>query len=132
MPSAKRIEPKDFTKFIATQFHRGDDLGTMHSHLQVNVEFQKLLERAVKLAPRVKATDLDEVYSEALQIAPKEAAAALASFWAGCGRVSFLPKECKRILIFPLFKKGNASEASNYRPIALLSYLRMLVEKVID
>lgn len=59
---------------------------------------------------------------------PKLAAKAVAVLWAPVvGHALFTT-----ILLFPLLKKGCTNEATNYRPIALLSHTRKLIEKVGD
>ena len=42
------------------------------------------------------------------------------------------PEELKTAKVIPIFKKGAAGDANNYRPISLLPTISKLVEKVID
>jgi len=48
-----------------------------------------------------------------------------ASFMTG-----IIPSALKMAKIIPIFKQGNRAEASNYRPISILSYFAKLLEKL--
>lgn len=95
-------------------------------------DFQKELEEVIKTAPRKKATGCDGVFVEALQLVPTEAAKAILSLWEACGKASYMPQAWKRITLSPLFKKGPSDKPDSYRPIALLSHIRKLIEKALD
>lgn len=92
----------------------------------------KEIERAIMDSPNKKATGRDEVFVEALKLIPYEAALAVTSLWAACGKCGYLPEEWPLILLFPLYKKGEAANPASYRPVALLSHLRKVIEKVLD
>ena len=47
-------------------------------------------------------------------------------------RLGYMPPEWKRAKIIPIFKKGDTAEASNYRPISLLSTFSKVIEKVVS
>ena len=42
-----------------------------------------------------------------------------------------LPAACKHSLVIPLFKSGDISDASNFRPISLLPIVSKVLEKVV-
>lgn len=62
----------------------------------------------------------------------KEMADVLIEIWAACGRVKSLPPIWHNVLVFPIYEKGDRSEAESYRPITLLSHARKAIEKAID
>ena len=91
------------------------------------------MEKAICTAPKQKAVGTDEVFVESLQIVPELAAKVMMELWQACGRVGHIPREWhKTFLLYPLFKRGKGSDPSNCRPLALLSHLRKLAEKIID
>ncbi len=48
------------------------------------------------------------------------------------GRTGLTPTQWTKFTIIPLYEKGDATKASNHRPIALLSHARKVLEKVLD
>lgn len=66
--------------------------------------------KAILEAPRQKAKGTDEVFMEALQLVPREAARALKALWGAFGRAfgraSYLPRSLRELHFFPLLKKG--------------------------
>ncbi len=63
---------------------------------------------------------------------PRGNAKVVVTFWQACVRVERIPPEWEEALLFPLYERGEASLPKGYRPTALLSHMRKLVEKVID
>lgn len=87
---------------------------------------------AITKMPRKKAPGPDLIVSEALQAAPEQHAEFLFHLWNTCGRLRALPTEWLRSIICPIYKKGAPDLPENYRPIALLSHVRKVLEKMLD
>lgn len=132
MPSGRRIQPAEFTRFIVNQFPQTGGIRNTTASFALDDRWRDDMEKAIRNAPRNKATGCDEVFTESLQLVPVQAANAMTALWEACGRVGAIPSQWCIVQLFPLFKKGDAAQPGSYRPIALLSHLRKLVEKVLD
>ena len=51
--------------------------------------------------------------------------------WTASFKSGIVPEQLKRQYITPLFKKGNKTEAANYRPVSLTSHLMKVFERVV-
>eukprot|EP00171_Calliarthron_tuberculosum_P006235 IDg6235t1 len=78
------------------------------------------------------ATGPDHIFPEALQLCPSLTAKAIIALWGKCGELATVLKQWLQALFYPIQKKGDRSEPRNYRPIALPSHARKIVEKAID
>ena len=132
MPSTRRIQAKDFTEFISNQFAPIGGIENTNTTFDLHDEWRATIRHAINLAPKSKATGGDEIFAEAFQLVPAKAADMLFELWAACGRTGSIPKEWKEVRLFPLYKKGDMGKPENYRPIALLSHSRKIIEKAID
>lgn len=95
MPSSRRIEGSDFTRFVETQF---TDLGALPRYnpiFTLDERWKVELEEAIMNSPSNKATGTDGIFSEALKFVPRELAEILYEFWGACGRIGHLPNECR-------------------------------------
>eukprot|EP00171_Calliarthron_tuberculosum_P021794 IDg21794t1 len=93
---------------------------------------QRRIRAAIRDAPKGKATGSDRLFVEMFQIVPSLAARLIYIFWCKCGELGAIPEQWTRVLLFPIHKKGSRRLPENYRPIALLSHMRKVVEKAID
>ena len=78
-----------------------------------------------------KATEPDEVPAKILQLAANELAPALSLFFLKLLITGELPLSWLRANITPIFKKGDRSLASNYRPISLTSICCKILEHIV-
>ena len=58
-------------------------------------------------------------------------AAVLADFYQYCFDTSQTPKDWRTACVIPVFKKGDRTDAANYRPVSLLSALSKVMESVV-
>ena len=126
------LDPAEFTRFTAAKCSPAgvENIPLLPFHLPP--AFKDRIYRAIKNAPVGKATGKDDIFSEALAIAPEPATELLYKVWKKCGELQWLPRAWQAAELVPLHKKGNTWDPSNYRPISLLSHLRKIIETAID
>ena len=78
-----------------------------------------------------KAVGLDTISHKILKLTKHTISKPLTLLFNKSLQDSTFPSSWKHGLIMPLFKKGNTNISSNYRPIALLSCLGKLMERVV-
>ncbi len=78
-----------------------------------------------------KATGPDLVTAEAMKTTPKRQTEFLPDLWHVVGRTGHLPTQWTKCTIVPLYRKGDATNPGNYRPIAILPHPRKVIEKVL-
>lgn len=124
-----QIQPSDFTRRMATPSDKRWAPGL--EEFEVPPEFERILQRSIMKAPKRKATGTDEIFVECLQVNAGLMSQVLIRLWRACSRLRYVPREWKSALLVPLFKKGDAKDVRNYRPVALLSHLRKVGESAI-
>ncbi|KAH8555845.1 hypothetical protein BGW37DRAFT_402128, partial [Umbelopsis sp. PMI_123] len=83
---------------------------------------------AIKRLPKRKAPGADHLQAEMLKPIVKPLTAILVPLFQLCWQWSFTPPQWRHAQVCPLFKKGDPSLPSNYRPISLTSILRKAIE----
>ena len=78
-----------------------------------------------------KAAGPDQIPAYILKLTKYIISPVLASLFNDCFKCGTFPDIFKEAKIIPLFKGGDASEVTNYRPISLLPYFGKIFEKVI-
>lgn len=78
-----------------------------------------------------KAAGCDQVRVQDLKYKKKDLSAVLAKFINMCIKEGSYPELLKKALIRPIFKQGCHLDFTNYRPVAILSVVNKIVEKVI-
>ena len=78
-----------------------------------------------------KSFGCDEVHPRLVKEAGVYIAPALAHVFNCCFNNGIYPPQLKRAKVIPLFKDGDPTDVSNYRPISLLSVLNKIFEKII-
>ena len=78
-----------------------------------------------------KASGSDEIQTELFQILKDNAVNAALSMPPNL-EIQQWPQDCKRSVLIPIRKKGNAKECSNYCIIALISHASKVMFKILQ
>jgi hypothetical protein len=92
-----------------------------------NTEIENIID---KLSSR-KSPGFDGIRCKDLKIIKQSVSPILAKFVNICVSSGTYPELLKKSIIRPIYKQGSHSEYTNYRPIAILSVINKIVEKVI-
>ena len=118
----RRAEQKDL--------HDPDNHNGVITHLEPDI-----LEWEVKWAlgsiPTNKASGGDGIPAEVLQILKDSAVKVLHSICQQIWKIQQWPQGWKRSVFFPIPKRGNAKECSNYHTIELISHARKVMLKIL-
>lgn len=125
----KELDPKEFTDHVNTAANRGH-IPVMQS-FTVNAEFITKVQRAITRSPSGKASGTDETVVEAFMIQASETAKILSEFWAKCSELKYMIQAWNTCTIVPVYKKGETHDPTSYRPIAILSHAKKVIEKAI-
>ena len=79
-----------------------------------------------------KATGPDAIPARLLKEAADQLAPILTSIYRASLQQATVPEEWKKANIVPIFKKGDHSAASNYRPVSLTSIASKVMEHIIS
>ena len=79
-----------------------------------------------------KASGDDGIPPELFQILKYDAVKVLHSLYREIWKTQQWPQDWKRSVFFPIPKKGNAKECSNYRTIALISHASKVMLKILQ
>lgn len=82
--------------------------------------------------PRRKAPGPDHIKAEMLRPLSDILVPVLENLFLLCWQWSYTPLVWRQATVFPIFKKGDASDPANYRPISLTSVMRKLFEMVLS
>ena len=103
----------------------------MITHLEPDI-----LECEVKWAlgniTRTEASGGDEIPVELFHTLKDDAVKVLISIWQQIWKTQQWPQDWERSVFIPISKKGNAKECSNYHTIALISYARKVMLKILQ
>jgi hypothetical protein len=92
---------------------------------------QFMLTKIIKRLPRCKAPGHSGLQNELLSAAADLIGEPLSTLFATIYYLETVPREWCHAIIQPIYKKGDASNIKNYRPISLTETIRKLYEKVI-
>ena len=111
--------------------HDPDNHNGVITHLEPDI-----LEREVKWAlgsiTTSKASGGDRIPVELFQILKDDAVKVLHSTCQPIWKTQQWAQDWKRSVFFPIPKKGNAKECSNYRTIAVISYASKVMLKILQ
>lgn len=125
----KTLDPQEFTTFMNTPETRG--FTPTMTPLEVDEQFINDIEKAIRRSTSGKATGKDEVFVEAFRVEGINVARILGGFWQKCAEQNHIIGTWNTAIMVPIYKKGNTGEPSSYRPIALLSHAKKVIDKAI-
>ena len=79
-----------------------------------------------------KASGGDGIPAELFQILNNNAVKVLHSIWQQVWKTQQWPQDWKRSVFFPIAKKGNAKECSNYHTVVLISHASKVMLKILQ
>ena len=118
-----------FVSEIDTDDVTYDDAGTT-APLEIQFDEHVVLKKLNRLKPD-KSQGPDEVHPMVLLRTADEVAKPLSIIFEASYRQGILPADWKCANISPIFKKGNKSDANNYRPVSLTSVPCKIMKSII-
>lgn len=101
----------------------------------VSFRFRKVsawqIERIIDKLSSEKAPGIDRIRVQDIKYIKSSISNILAKFVNMCASRGTYPDDLKKSLIRPIYKQGSHLEYTNYRPIAILSVINKIVEKVL-
>lgn len=122
------IEPKVFTS-------RMKELQPEHGSIvqqepfKVPMAFAGVIEAAIKMSKKKKAPDLNKIRAEMLQLSAELFITTLTALWKSSGRLESVSSILQAEVLVPIYKKGDATDPGNYRPITLLHVFWTVINK---
>ncbi|KAG0972934.1 hypothetical protein G6F28_013794 [Rhizopus arrhizus] len=102
---------------------------TTHSaHFNTSIFSPATLALLIGQLPTRKAPGADHIKAEMLKPISTDLSFLLSWFFTLCCQWSYVPSLWRHAQVYPIFKKGDSSLPSNYRPISLTSVFRKLLE----
>lgn len=89
------------------------------------------VEKIVNNMQSRKAPGIDQIRAQDIKYVGSEMCSVLALFINLCIKRGAYPDTLKKSLIRPIYKQGSHMDYTNYRPIAILSVVDKIVEKII-
>ena len=103
----------------------------MITHLEPDI-LECEVKWALKSITENKASGGDGIPGELFQILKDDAVKVLHSICQQIWKTQQWPQDWKRSVFFPITKKGNAKECSNYHTIALISHASKVMLKILQ
>lgn len=94
--------------------------------------FAASVRSALLRSPKNRAPGPDGIVVELLLLRIEESTEIITEIWKSSGRIGHMPEFLRKGLIAPIFKKGDPTLASNYRPICLISHVRKIISSAIN
>uniref|UniRef100_A0A1B6JDN9 Uncharacterized protein n=1 Tax=Homalodisca liturata TaxID=320908 RepID=A0A1B6JDN9_9HEMI len=92
---------------------------------------EKEIKKIINQLKTKNSSGMDEISSKALKLCCNELVLPLVDVINKSLNTGHFPSQLKTTKVFPKFKSGNTNEASNYRPISLVSTFSKIYEKVV-
>lgn len=124
----EKLSPASFTHFMG-EHHDQRKEETEMTHFTPPQGMREEVIKSIAKAKRNKAPGVDGVNHEMLKIEPILTEELIVEIWRIIGRFKTYLEEWKLGLLTPIYKKGNASEQGNYRPVCMLPSIRNTIEK---
>ena len=128
----KSLTSEVMTQHIRETFKSPRNIAVILEPFEVTQDMENEIVNATGRAPLSKAPGPDLVIGESLRAAYKVHGKFLVALWKACGRLAYTPSIWSRSIVVPIFKKGDKDDPANYRPIALLSHARKIIESALD
>ena len=125
----KEVDPKEFTDHINTKPGRGHS--PTRKPFRVDEDFVQQVEKAISRSPSGKSSGTDGLFVEAFRIQKSQVARILSGFWQKCSDLTYILQDWNMCTLVPLYKKGETNKPSSYRPIAIVSHAKKVIEKAI-
>lgn len=119
---AENIKPKQRTNFVETK--------VSHSFFLKDTHIDEVLKTIMTLKLG-KSPGADDITSELLREIDQFIAEPLVFIINKCFETGVFPDRLKTAVIKPIFKSGDKTICSNYRPISLISNIAKIVEKIL-
>ena len=119
---------QEYTELYKKDLHDPDYHDGVTTHLEPECEVKWALESITKN----KGSGGDGTPVELFQILKGDAVKVLHSICQQIWKTQQWPQDWKRSVFFPIPKKGNAKECSNYRTIALISHTNKVMLKILQ
>ena len=122
-----KVDPDKYTQFMQSLQPPKDTAPDIRS-FDVPNSFEEQLQSAIVSAHKSKAPGPDKLRVEALQVAPDLFAKCLLSLMRAVGRIRWMPNLLRSAILSPVYKdKGDPTDPSNNRPVALVSPFRKVI-----
>lgn len=95
-------------------------------------DFEARIAAAIRKAKRGKAPGPDGVPMELFKLAPDLFAYLLFEMFNACARCGYVIEGWDLSILIPLYKKGDPSKTSNYRPLRLVLIVRKIFEMALE
>ena len=107
-------------------------INTTHKCMEDNITFtEKEVLEEINALNTAKSAEVDNISPRILKEIGSEIAPLLSQIMTESWNSAILPDDRLRANIVPIFKSGNKSEATNYRPVSLTSIPCKLMERII-
>ena len=107
-------------------------INTTHKSMEDNITFtEKEVLEEINALNTAKSAGVDNISPRILKEIGSEIAPFLSQTMTESWNTAILPDDWLRANIVPIFKSGNKSEATNYRPVSLTSIPCKLMERII-
>ena len=107
-------------------------INTTHKCMEDNITFtEKEVLEEINALNTAKSAGVDNISPRILKEIGSEVAPLLSQIMTASWNTATLPDDWLRANIVPIFKSGNKSEATNYRPVSLTSITCKLMERII-
>ena len=100
---------------------------TLHT---IEIHYTEVFEALVSLDSN-KAMGIDRISPKILKYCANPLCEPITFLFSQCLRFGYIPLEWRTHCITPIYKSGDKSNVSNYRPISLLCIISKILEKII-
>lgn len=127
---APRIDSDTYAEWMGTTQSHSADLSPVK--MTVPEDFRDAIKKALSKAHNNRAPGPDGVISEVFQFARAEISEVLFNLWQCAGALGHIPHMLLRGTVVTLYKKGDPTDPSNFRPITILSHLRKILSIAVN
>ena len=89
------------------------------------------MENYILRAHNGKSAGPDELFVDMYMWLPKQMAEILSLIWQKCGSMRYILEPWSNCTLIPIYRKGETHIPESYRPIAVLSHARKIIESAI-